>query len=256
MDIFLTGEAWIALLTLTFLEIVLGVDNIVFISIVTNKLPKQDQPKARALGLSFALIFRIVLLSSIAWLIHHLTTPLFTVAGMGFSIREIILFIGGLFLLAKSTSEIHHKIEKVDVMHDSSKSKAMSSIILQIVALDIVFSFDSILTAVGLTEELIIMIIAVVIAMIIMMLFSGRISAFINKNPTLEMLALSFLILIGFMLVLEGFHQHVPKGYIYFAVFFSMMVEILNIRLMKKMKKREEPSAYDIEEMHQMHRDE
>jgi len=256
MEIFLTGEAWLALLTLTFLEIVLGVDNIVFISIVTNRLPKEDQPKARTLGLSMALVFRILMLSSIAWLIHHLTTPLFTVKGLGFSIREIILFAGGLFLLAKSTSEIHHKMEKIGESHGNPKKTSMFRTILQIVVLDIVFSFDSILTAVGLTEELIIMIIAVIISMIIMMLFSGNISRFINNNPTLEMLALSFLILIGFMLVLEGFQQHVPKGYIYFSVFFSMVVEMLNIRLMKKMKKKETRTAFDIEEMHELHKDE
>lgn len=257
MEIFLTGEAWLALLTLTFLEIVLGVDNIVFISIVTNKLPKEDQPRARALGLSMALIFRIILLSSIAWLIHHLTAPIFTIAGVGFSVREIILFAGGLFLLAKSTSEIHHKMEKIGISHENAKANSMFKIILQIIMLDIVFSFDSILTAVGLTEELIIMIIAVIIAMIIMMLFSGKISAFINKNPTLEMLALSFLILIGVMLVMEGFHQHVPKGYIYFAVFFSMVVEVLNIKMVKRLKKHEKKviTARDIEEMHELHRD-
>jgi predicted tellurium resistance membrane protein TerC len=255
MEIFLTGEAWMALLTLTFLEIVLGVDNIVFISIVTNRLPRHQQPKARTTGLALALIFRVAMLASIAWLIHHLVTPLFYVAGMGFSIREIILFAGGLFLLAKSTSEIHHKMEKLELSHEDSKKATMMRIVLQIVALDIVFSFDSILTAVGLTEELIIMIAAVVISMIIMMLFSGNISAFISKNPTLEMLALSFLILIGFMLVLEGFHQHVPKGYIYFSVFFSMMVEILNIKLLKKMKKTQRKTAYEIEEMHALHQD-
>jgi predicted tellurium resistance membrane protein TerC len=256
MEIFLTGEAWMALLTLTFLEIVLGVDNIVFISIVTNRLPKEEQPKTRTLGLSMALIFRIAMLSSIAWLIHHLVTPLFYVAGVGFSVREIILFAGGLFLLAKSTSEIHHKMERLGETHVNPKKSSMSRIVLQIVVLDIVFSFDSILTAVGLTEQLIIMIIAVVIAMIIMMLFSGNISRFINKNPTLEMLALSFLILIGFMLVLEGFKQHVPKGYIYFSVFFSMIVEMLNIRLLKKMKKHEVKQTFDIEEMHELHKDE
>jgi predicted tellurium resistance membrane protein TerC len=256
MDIFLTGEAWMALLTLTFLEIVLGVDNIVFISIVTNRLPKEEQPKTRTLGLSLALIFRIIMLSSIAWLIHHLTTPLFHVAGLGFSIREIILFAGGLFLLAKSTSEIHHKMERLGETHSKPKTTTMFRIVMQIVMLDIVFSFDSILTAVGLTEQLLIMIIAVIISMIIMMLFSGKISKFINQNPTLEMLALSFLILIGFMLVLEGFQQHVPKGYIYFSVFFSMVVEMLNIRLMKKMKKKEVKQAFDIEEMHDLHKDE
>jgi len=251
MDIFLTGEAWMALLTLTFLEIVLGVDNIVFISIVTNRLPIERQPKIRTTGLSLALIFRIAMLSSIAWLIHHLVTPLFYLFGLGFSVREIILMLGGLFLLAKSTSEIHHKVEGiVTQFKDEGKSNSLK-IVLQIVMLDIVFSFDSILTAIGLTEQLIIMIIAVIISMIIMMIFSGKISQFIAKNPTLEMLALSFLILIGVMLILEGAHQHVPKGYIYFAVFFSFIVEVLNIRMIKKtrLSKVKQSSAYRDEEL-------
>ncbi len=236
MEIFLHGETWIAILTLTFLEIVLGIDNIIFISIVSNKLPEEKRAKSRNLGLALALIFRVILLGTISWVIHHLTEPLFHVADYGFSIREIILFIGGLFLLAKSTSEIHHKMEGIKPDEEQTKFTSMSKVVFQIIMLDIVFSFDSILTAIGLTEELIIMIIAVVIAMIIMMLFSGKISAFISRNPTLEMLALSFLILIGFMLVLEGFHQHVPKGYIYFAVFFSLVVEDLNIKMLKKRK--------------------
>jgi predicted tellurium resistance membrane protein TerC len=252
MDIFLHGEAWMALLTLTFLEIVLGVDNIVFISIVTNRLPKAEQPKTRTLGLSLALVIRIIMLSTIAYIIHNLKQA---VLFDFFSVRDIILFAGGLFLIAKSTSEIHHKMEKIEHVQTNSKKNSQSWIILQIVVLDIVFSFDSILTAVGLTEELIIMIVAVVIAMIIMMLFSGKIGSFISKNPTLEMLALSFLILIGFMLVIEGFHQDVPKGYIYFAVFFSMAVEMLNIRLMKRMKKKEKMPDFDIEEMHALHKD-
>jgi len=234
MEIFLHGETWIAILTLTFLEIVLGIDNIIFISIVSNKLPEENRAKSRNIGLALALIFRVIMLATISWLIHHLTEPLFSVFGLDFSVRELILAAGGLFLLTKSTSEIHHKMEDISVNEGTKGYSSIGRVILQIIILDIVFSFDSILTAVGLTEELIIMIIAVVIAMIIMMLFSGKISAFISRNPTLEMLALSFLILIGFMLILEGFHQHVPKGYIYFAVFFSLMVEIINIRFLKK----------------------
>jgi predicted tellurium resistance membrane protein TerC len=253
MGIFLNGEAWMALLTLTFLEIVLGVDNIVFISIVTNRLPREEQPKTRAIGLSLALVFRIAMLSTISYIIHELKYPiLFNF----FSFRDLILLAGGLFLLTKSTLEIHNKMEKTESMPNNSKKSSMFRMVMQIVILDIVFSFDSILTAVGLTEQLPIMIVAVVIAMIIMMLFSGKISRFISKNPTLEMLALSFLILIGFMLVIEGFHKEVPKGYIYFSVFFSMVVEMLNIRLMKKMKKKETHTAFDIEEMHEMHKDE
>ena len=231
MEIFLLPETWIAIVTLTFLEIVLGVDNIIFISIISNKLPKENQQKARTIGLSLAIVIRVLMLLGISWLIHF-TKPLFTIFEHGFSGRDIILFLGGLFLLAKSTSEIHHK-----VAHDEGTSKVvkagltMGSAIFQIVVLDMVFSFDSILTAVGLTEHVILMIIAVIISMIIMIIFAGKIADFIAKFPTLQMLALSFLILIGFMLVLEGFHIHVPKGYIYFAVFFSLMVEYLNIKI-------------------------
>lgn len=231
MDIFLLPETWIAIVTLTFLEIVLGVDNIIFISIISNKLPKENQQKARTIGLSLAIIIRVLMLLGISWLIHF-TKPLFTIFEHGFSGRDIILFLGGLFLLAKSTSEIHHK-----VTHDEEGQKnvkgglTVNSAIFQIVLLDMVFSFDSILTAVGLTSHVILMIIAVVISMIIMIIYSGKIADFIAKFPTLQMLALSFLILIGFMLVLEGFHIHVPKGYIYFAVFFSLMVEYLNIKI-------------------------
>lgn len=240
-------ELAIAFVTLAFLEVVLGVDNIIFISIVTNKLPEKQQPKARVTGLGLALVFRIALLVSLTWLLKHLTTPLFEIhlpqslvnhnimheSVLPFSIREIILFAGGLFLLAKSTSEIHHKVEGGHDKTAEIKAPSFSKAILQIILLDIVFSFDSILTAVGLTNNLIVMIAAVVVAMIIMMLFAGKIAAFINKRPTLEILALSFLILIGFMLVLEGVHIEIPKGYIYFAVFFAMIVEVINIKTRK-----------------------
>ncbi len=234
MEIFFTAEAWIALLTLTFLEIVLGVDNVIFISIVTNKLHKDKQKFARRLGLSIALIFRIALLVVISWLTKSMTTPLFTVFDLGFSIRELILLAGGLFLLAKSTSEIHAKMENLHEGTESVVGAVLSKVIVQIVMLDIVFSFDSILTAVGLTRQLPIMILAVVISLFIMIFFAEKISHFIAKHPTLEILALSFLILIGFMLVLEGVHVPVPKGYIYFAVFFSLLVEMLNMRIQKK----------------------
>ncbi|MEI6139451.1 MAG: TerC family protein [Mariniphaga sp.] len=234
MEIFFTAEAWIALLTLTFLEIVLGVDNVIFISIVTNKLPKDKQQFARRLGLGIALIFRIALLVIISWLTKSMTTPLFTVFDLGFSIRELILLAGGLFLLAKSTSEIHAKMENLHEGTESVVRAVLSKVIIQIVMLDIVFSFDSILTAVGLTRQLPIMILAVVISLFIMIFFAEKISHFISKHPTLEILALSFLILIGFMLVLEGVHVPVPKGYIYFAVFFSLLVEMLNMQIQKK----------------------
>ncbi|MCB0408951.1 MAG: TerC family protein [Flavobacteriales bacterium] len=233
MDIFLQLDTWIALLTLTFLEIVLGIDNIIFISIVAGKLPEEQQKKARFIGLSLALIVRILLLFGITWLIG-LTDPLFSISEFEFSWRDIILLVGGLFLIAKSTSEIHHKIEGHEAEEKQIKKKAFSSAIFQIVALDIIFSFDSILTAVGLTKEITLMIIAVIASIIVMMIFAGKISDFINKHPTLQVLALSFLILIGFMLAIEAFQFHVPKGYIYFAVFFSLIVEMINIRVRKK----------------------
>jgi predicted tellurium resistance membrane protein TerC len=234
MEIFFTAEAWIALFTLTFLEIVLGVDNVIFISIVTNKLPRDRQQYARRLGLSIALIFRIFLLTIISWMTRSMTEPLFTVFNLGFSIRELILMAGGLFLLAKSTSEIHAKMENMNETGHSGGGAVLSKVIIQIIMLDIVFSFDSILTAVGLTRQLSIMILAVVISLFIMIFFADKISKFIAHHPTLEILALSFLILIGFMLVLEGVHVEVPKGYIYFAVFFSLLVEMINMRIQKK----------------------
>ena len=239
MEIFLKPEAWIALLTLSFLEIVLGVDNIIFISIVSGKLPENQQAKARNIGLLMALVFRIGLLLCITWIIGF-KEPLFTIFDHGVSGKDLILLVGGMFLLAKSTSEIHHKMSPPDE-EESQKVKvvkSLSSVIAQIVLLDIVFSFDSILTAVGLTHEVIIMIIAVIIAMGVMMAFSGAISRFINNQPTLQILALSFLILIGFMLIVEALHVHVPKGYIYFAVAFSLIVEVINIRVRKKRVKK------------------
>ncbi len=236
-------EFLIALLTLTFLEVVLGVDNIIFISIVTNKLPGAQRPRARFIGLGFALLFRITLLITLTIIIKHLTTPLFTVAGLGFSVRELVLAAGGLFLLAKSVSEVHHKMEGVAEEHTEKKAISFSRTVIQIVMIDIVFSFDSILTAIGLTDNLqeieamIVMISAVIVSMAIMLIFSGRISKFIGEHPTLEILALSFLILIGFMLVLEAVHQEVPKGVIYFGVFFSLAVELVNMRMLKKQSK-------------------
>ena len=223
MELFLQPEAWIALLTLTFLEIVLGVDNIIFISIVTNKLPKNEQPKARFIGLSMALVFRIGLLLGITYIIGF-TQPIFTLFDHEVSGRDLILLIGGLFLMGKSTVEINHKMESHGDHAIKSASASFLSTIVQIILLDIIFSFDSILTAVGLTEHVVLMIIAVVVALIVMMIFSGRISSFISKHPSLEVLALAFLILIGFMLMLEAVHYEVPKGYIYFAVFFSLIV--------------------------------
>ncbi|KYG84550.1 hypothetical protein AWW67_05420 [Roseivirga seohaensis] len=233
MEALLTSEGLVALLTLTFLEVILGVDNIIFISIVSNRLPEADRKKTRNLGLGLALIMRIGLLLGISWIIGF-TEPLFTVLEHDVSIKDLILILGGLFLIGKSTTEIHHTLEGDEHQVKKSKSVTVSKVILQIVALDIVFSFDSILTAVGLTEHVLIMIIAVTLAMIVMMSSAGKISAFINKHPSLQMLAMSFLILIGFMLVLEGIGEHIEKGYIYFAVFFSLAVEALNMRKRSK----------------------
>lgn len=234
MEIFLEVDTWVALLTLTFMEIVLGIDNIIFISIVAGKLPEEQQKKARLGGLSLALIMRILLLLSITWLIG-LTQPVFALFGLDFSWRDIILASGGIFLLIKSILEIHTKVEGKE--HDDHEVKKVTSFtyaIVQIVLLDLIFSFDSILTAVGLTEELILMVIAVIVSIIVMMIFARAIGEFVNKYPTIQILALSFLILIGFMLVMEGVGEHVPKGYIYFAVFFSLVIEMLNIRFRKK----------------------
>jgi predicted tellurium resistance membrane protein TerC len=233
MELFTSLDTWIALLTLTFLEIVLGIDNIIFISIVAGKLPKAEQKKARLIGLSLALIVRVLLLMGITWLIG-LTEPVVTIYQFALSWRDIILAAGGFFLIAKSTSEIHHKVEGEEHIKEVKKPKAFSNAIVQIVLLDIIFSFDSILTAVGLTDEITLMVIAVILSIIVMMLFAGAISDFVNKHLTLQILALSFLILIGFLLVIEGIHIHVPKGYIYFAVFFAVVVEAINIRARKK----------------------
>ena len=235
MEIFLQLDVWIALLTLTFLEIVLGIDNIIFISIVAGKLPQERQKSARFIGLSLALTVRIIMLFGITLLIG-LTDPVIELYDFKLSWRDIILVIGGLFLIAKSTSEIHHKIAQ-DAADEKSKNKVITSFcsaIFQIVILDIIFSFDSILTAVGLTNEIILMVIAVIISIIVMMIFAKAISNFINNQPTLQILALSFLILIGFMLLIEGLHYEVPKGYIYFAVFFSLVVEIINMKVRKR----------------------
>lgn len=233
MDALLTSEGLIALLTLTFLEIILGVDNIIFISIVSNRLPEVDRRKTRNIGLGLALVMRIGLLLGISWIIGF-TEPLFSVLEHAVSAKDLILILGGLFLIGKSTTEIHHTLEGDEQHISKSKSVTVGKVILQIVALDVVFSFDSILTAVGLTDQIMIMIIAVTLAMIVMISAAGKISAFINKHPSLQMLAMSFLILIGFMLVLEGIGEHIEKGYIYFAVFFSLSVEALNMRKRSK----------------------
>ncbi len=234
MEVFFTAEGLISLLTLSLLEIVLGIDNIIFISLLTNKLPEKSRPKARFLGISLALVFRVIMLLGITWIIRF-TDPLFSIFGQEFTGRDIVLIIGGLFLLAKSTSEIH---EKMDPQKEKGKvkksvSKSFVSIIIQIGLLDIVFSFDSILTAIGMTEDVVIMITAVIISLIVMLIFSNRIANFIEKYPSLQVLALSFLILIGFVLIADGLHSHIPKGYIYVAVAFSLIVEVINIKSRK-----------------------
>ena len=223
------------------MEIVLGIDNIIFISLVAGKLPEAEQPRARTIGLLLALIFRVLLLLSITWVVG-LTKPLFTLpiteGGYGVTGRALILVAGGLFLLWKSTAEIHDKFDVADYSEEEMKTNrarvTLSKIIVQIVLVDIVFSFDSILTAVGLAKEVLIMILAVILSMGIMLAFAGAVSTFVNRHPTIKMLALSFLIMIGMMLIAEGFGQHVPKGYIYFAMAFSLVVESLNLRLGRK----------------------
>lgn len=226
-------QALIALLTLTVLEIVLGIDNIIFISILSGKLPAEQRKKGRLVGLSLAMVTRILLLFSIS-LIVKLTEPFFTVFELGISGRDLILIIGGLFLLAKSTMEIHSKLEGEEEHLNIKAKVSFWGVIIQILLLDVVFSLDSVITAVGMANELIVMIIAVIIAVIFMMFFSGSISDFVEKHPTIKILALSFLLLIGFSLILEGLHQHIPKGYIYFAMAFSVFVEMLNLKMRKK----------------------
>jgi predicted tellurium resistance membrane protein TerC len=235
MEVFLRPESWIALLTLTFLEIVLGIDNIIFISLVTNRLPEYRQKAIRNMGLLLAMLFRSLLLLTISFFIR-LTNPLFTIFDLGISLRDLILMAGGIFLIAKSVSEIHQKMEGEDHSVKVSVKTSAVAVLLQIIMLDLIFSFDSILTAIGLTDKVPLMIAAIIIAIGIMMIFAGAVSRFINSHPTLQVLALSFLILIGFMLVIDGLHYHVPKGYIYFSVFFSLIVEMINMRIRKTAK--------------------
>jgi predicted tellurium resistance membrane protein TerC len=240
---FASADVWLSIVTLTFLEIVLGVDNIIFVSIVANQLPKDEQPKARNYGLILALVFRLVLLFGIGFILS-LDKPIFEVPfikehgeAVGLSIKDIILLLGGMFLIFKSTQEIGEKLEGHESDAEKAANTTLFGVILQICIVNIVFSFDSILTAIGMTQDVVVMMIAVIISIFVMMAFSGPISTFINKHPTMQMLALSFLILIGVMLVAEAFHQHVSKGYIYFAIAFSMGVEVLNMRMRKANRK-------------------
>lgn len=229
-------EAWLALLTLTLLEIVLGIDNIIFISILVGRLPESQRQKARQVGLMLAMGMRIALLLAIVW-VMGLTKPLFSVLQFAFSGRDLILLGGGLFLLAKSTLEIHHALEGTEEQKKGTKAATFGAIITQIAVIDIVFSLDSVITAVGLVEQVSVMIIAVVIAVLVMLFAAKSIGEFVDAHPTIKMLALSFLMLIGFTLIGEGLGFHVPKGYVYFAMAFSLAVELLNL----KIRKRREP---------------
>ena len=230
MDWLNNPQIWIGLLTLTALEIVLGIDNIVFISILAGKLPEGQQARARQVGLLLAMVMRIILLISLAWIVG-LVTPLFTVFEVEVTGRDLILIGGGVFLIAKATREIHDKLEGKEGHASARVPPSYASVIIQILLLDIVFSLDSVITAVGMVDEIGVMITAVVVAVLIMLVSSGPISNFVNRHPTVKILALSFLLLIGFTLVVEGLHQHIPKGYVYFAMGFSVFVEMLNLRL-------------------------
>jgi len=223
-------QVWIAFSTLVILELVLGVDNVIFISILAGKLPAQDQAKARSVGIALAILTRILLLLSLSWIIG-LTQPIISTLGYQISGRDLILIVGGLFLLGKSTHEIHQKLEGATGHASAKIAPSFLSVVIQILLLDVVFSLDSVITAVGMVDELSIMIAAVIVAAVVMVVSAGPISTFVDRHPTIKMLALSFLLLIGFTLIVEGLHQHIPKGYIYFAMAFSVFVELLNMRL-------------------------
>ncbi|MBC7898064.1 MAG: TerC family protein [Cytophagaceae bacterium] len=250
MDWITDPSAWFGLLTLTVLEIVLGIDNIIFISILSSKLPKQDQAKARKLGLMGAFVTRILLLLSIAWIVK-LTRPLFTILDIDFSGRSIILLVGGLFLIGKATYEIHDKLEGETTAEMQGRVvKSLTSVIIQIMFVDIIFSLDSVITAVGMVSDVGIMITANVIALGVMLMAAGPISDFVDRHPTIKILALSFLVLIGTNLVAEGLGQHLPKGYTYFAMAFSVLVEMVNLRIRKKtsaLALRDTPRMADFE---------
>lgn len=242
--IFSDPSVWISLATLTFLEIVLGVDNLIFISIVSNKLPPEKQGKARNMGLLLAMLFRVILLFAINWIIK-LTDTLFTInfikdqAGNGIDIswKDIILILGGIFLITKSTLEIHNKLERAATPANKIVYATFGAVIFQIIMVDMVFSFDSILTAIGLVEHIIIMIMAVVLSMVVMLVFAKSITTYINRNPTLQMLALAFLIIIGIVLIAQGLHHPISKSYVYTAMAFSLFVEVLNMKLRKNKTK-------------------
>lgn len=233
MEFLLSWDGLISFASLVLMEIVLGVDNILFISIITGRLPKRQQEKARFVGISLALLIRIALLFLLTWLIG-LNKALFEIFELEMTGRDLILIAGGLFLIYKSTTEVHQKLEGHEESDGSKGVLTFGTAIVQIILLDIVFSFDSILTAIGLVKNVTIMVLAVIIAMVVMLLSANKISNFIHIHPTIKMLALSFLLMIGILLLVEGFHVHVPKGYVYFAMFFSLMVEVLNIKVRKR----------------------
>ena len=229
-------QAWIALVTLTLLEIVLGIDNIIFISILTGKLPVHQQPRARTIGLAFAMITRIMLLYSLVWL-TRLTEPLFTLIQMEISIRDLVLIVGGAFLLAKSTMELHSSLEgPQQPTSQAAAAQVFAMVIVQIAIIDIVFSLDSVITAVGMAQDIEVMALAIVIAVFFMMGFAGTVSRFVDTHPTLKVLALSFLLIVGMALIADGLEFHIPRGYIYFAMGFSIFVETLNIRMRRKIE--------------------
>jgi predicted tellurium resistance membrane protein TerC len=247
MDWITDPQAWIGFATLTVLEVVLGIDNIIFISILADKLPRRQQARARLLGLALAMLTRILLLFSLSWVIG-LTTPLFSVLGEEISGRDLVLLVGGLFLLAKATREIHGNLEGEEGAVSARVSPSFVSVLIQIMLLDIVFSLDSVITAVGMVDEIGVMVAAVVVAVGFMMAFARPISEFVSRHPTIKMLALSFLIMIGVALIAEGLDQHIPKGYIYFAMAFSVGVELLNLRVRRvhaKAVKLRQPYAED-----------
>ncbi len=229
MDWITDPQAWIGFATLTVLEIVLGIDNVIFLSILAGKLPHQQQQRARQIGLILAMLMRILLLLSLSWIVQ-LTAPLFTVLGQEISGRDLVLIIGGLFLIAKSTHEIHERLEGEEGHSSGKVGATFTSVLIQIVLLDIVFSLDSVITAVGMVNELGVMISAVVLAVAFMMFFAKPIGEFVDRHPTVKMLALSFLLMIGIALIADGLDQHIPKGYIYFAMAFSVLVEVLNLK--------------------------
>jgi predicted tellurium resistance membrane protein TerC len=233
MEHLLTTEGLVSLLTLTFLEIVLGIDNVVFISLISGKLPAGQQSRARYLGIGLALVARIILLFGVSWLIG-LQKPIITISDFSLSYRDIILVLGGLFLIGKSVSEIHSRIEGVEKPQNRPKVISLRSAVFQIVLIDLVFSLDSILTAIGLVENILIIVIAILVSLGVMIAFVNKISVFIEKHPTMKLLAMSFLIMIGTLLVVEGFHVHVPRGYIYFSMAFALGVELLNMKIRVK----------------------